>query len=81
MVQKERGDLSPTLGALMAEKQKEAMERGIERGLETGLLKGEEGSKKKLALTLLREGFEVDYVAQLTNLSAAEVEKLRETLM
>ena len=65
MVQFESGDLSPTFADLVAIERKEAMEQGEER------------SKKNIALTLLGEDFEVEYIAKLTGLSVEEVEKLK----
>ena len=76
MVQFDRNDLSPTLAELAAIERKEARERGLEQGLEQGL----EKSKKHFALTLLGEGFEVDYIAKLTELDVEEVMKLKEAL-
>ena len=76
MVQFESDDLSPTLADLAKIERKEALEEGLEKGRELGL----EQSKKNIALVLLEEGSEVDYVAKITKLTIAEVEKLKEAL-
>lgn len=67
MVQYERDDLPPTLAGWAEIELKEAME------------KGKEENKKEIALTLLNEGFEVDYISKLTKLSVTEVNKLKES--
>jgi len=77
MVQFDSDDLSPTLADLAKIERKEALEEGLEKGRELGL----EQSKKNIALVLLEEGSEVDYVAKITKLSIAEVVKLKKTLM
>ncbi|MCZ2260944.1 hypothetical protein [Sporosarcina sp. G11-34] len=73
MVQYESGDLSPTLADLARIEGKEALEEGLEQGLEQGL--------RSVALTMLQENLEVEYIAKLTKLSVAEVEKLKEAHM
>lgn len=80
MVQYERDHLSPTLADLAAIERKEAMERGLKLGEKIGEVKGEEKGKKNIALTLLDEGFDIDYIAKLTKLSVAEVVELKKTL-
>ena len=77
MVQFENNDLSPTLAELAAIERKEALEQGIVQGLEQGT----ENSKKHFALILLGEGFEMDYIAKLTELDVEEIKKLKKTLM
>ena len=72
MVQYESDDLSPTLADLVRIERKEALEEGLEQGLEQGL--------RNVALTMLKEDLEVEYIAKLTKLSIAEVEKLKKTL-
>lgn len=65
MVQFEKNDLPPTVADLIENERKEALEQGL----------------KNVALTMLQEDLEVEYIAKLTNLSIAEVEKLKKTLM
>ena len=77
MVQFESNDLSPTLAELAAIERKEAMEQGVVQGLEQGA----EKNKKHIALTLLGEGFDVDYIAKITELDVEEVKRLKETLI
>lgn len=85
MVQYESEDLSPTLADLVEIERKEALEQGIEQGIgqgrEQGLEQGLEQGKRNIALALLEEGSEVDYIARVTKLSVAEVEKLKKTLI
>ncbi len=71
MVQFDSNDLSPTLAELAAIERKEALEQGI--------VQGTEKSKKHFALTLLGEGFDVDYIAKLAELDVEEVMKLKKT--
>jgi len=68
MIQSEREDLSPTLAELIA----------FERG--EGEERGKQVERKNLALSLLRDDFEVAYIAKLTKLSVAEVEELKASL-
>lgn len=76
MVQFDRHDLPLTFAELIAIERKEGLEQGLKQGLEKGI----ENSKKHFALTLLGEGFEVDYVAKLTELDVEEVQKWKKTL-
>ena len=76
LVQFDCNDLSPTLAALAAIERKEAMEQAFEQGYKQGI----EKNKKRFALTMLGEGFEVDYIAKLAELDVEEVMKLKETL-
>lgn len=80
MVQNDRNDLSPTHAEFMAIEQQEALERGIEKGIEQGIGQGLENGKKSVALALLSEDFEVDYIAKLTGLSVIEIEKMKKAL-
>ena len=61
MVQFEKNDLPPTVADLIETERKEALEQGL----------------KNVALTMLQENLEVEYIAKLTKLSVAEIEKLR----
>lgn len=81
MVQFEKNDLPPTIADLFKTERKEGIKQGIEQGREQGREQGIEQSNKNFALALLRENFEVDYLAKLTGLTVAEVEKLKKTLM
>ena len=65
MVQFEKNDLPPTVADLIETERKEALEQGT----------------KNIALALLEEGSEVDFIAKITKLSVVEVEKLKKTLM
>jgi len=56
MVQNELDDLSPTLADLAEIEWQKAFEQGLEQGLEK--------SKKNVALAMLDEGSEVDFIAK-----------------
>lgn len=66
MNQSESGELPLTLADLAESERKEALKEGLEQGL------------KNVALTMLQEDLEVDFIAKLTKLSVAEIEKLKE---
>lgn len=69
MVQSESDDKLITVAELMEIERKKAFEEGFEIGLKIVV--------KSAALTLLEDGYEVDYIAKLTGLTVAEVEKLK----
>ncbi len=52
------------------------LEKGIEQGLEQGIEQG----VKKVVLEMLRKGTSTDFIAEVTHLEKAEIEKLREML-
>ena len=69
MVQSESDDKHLTFAELIEIERKKAFEEGFEIGLKIVV--------KSAALTLLEDGYEVDYIAKLTGLTVAEVEKLK----
>ena len=74
MVQSESDDKHLTFAELIEIERKKAFEEGFEIGLKIGL----KIVVKSTALTLLEDGYEVDYVAKLTKLTVAEVKQLKE---
>jgi len=50
--------------------------KGELRGKQKGFLLGEKEKSKQIALNLLQENFSVQKVAQITNLTVAEIEDL-----
>jgi predicted transposase/invertase (TIGR01784 family) len=52
---------------------------GINIGLEKGIEKGMIEEKRLFSVNLLSKGFDVQYVAELTGLSSADVVKLKDT--
>ncbi|MBI1922723.1 PD-(D/E)XK nuclease family transposase [Candidatus Poribacteria bacterium] len=56
---------------------REGLEEGLREGHERGLQEGLRQGKEQIALSLLREGADVDLVARTTGLNREEIEKLR----
>ena len=54
----------------------EGLELGLERGLEQGRTEGEAAATVKLARAMKAKGLETEAIAEITGLSAEEVEKL-----
>ena len=52
------------------------IEKGIEKGREEGIEKGREEERKKLALSMLKDDFNVDIIIRHTGLVKAEIEHL-----
>ena len=56
------------------------IEEGIERGREEGIERGRETNKKNIALIalkMLKEGLDKAFISKITNLSEAEIIKLK----
>ena len=54
----------------------EGIELGIEKGIEKGIPQGEILKARKIAKEMKARGFQIDVIAELTNLSIEEIEKL-----
>jgi predicted transposase/invertase (TIGR01784 family) len=52
------------------------VEEGLKKGLEKGLKKGEIQKAQKVALKMLREGFDRDTICRLTDLSIEQLQAL-----
>ena len=50
-----------------------AVEKGIEQGIEQGILKGEDQTKKMIAVNLAKAGTPVDIITKVTGLTEAEI--------
>jgi predicted transposase YdaD len=57
---------------------KEGMEIGMEKGLERGMEKGMEKGIKKVALNLIEQDTDVTFIAKVTGLKLAEINRLKE---
>ena len=53
------------------------IEEGIEKGIEKGIERGRETNKKNIALKMLKEGLDKAFISKITNLSEAEIIKLK----
>ncbi|MEA1980991.1 MAG: Rpn family recombination-promoting nuclease/putative transposase, partial [candidate division Zixibacteria bacterium] len=56
---------------------KEGLEQGLEQGIEQGIEQGLKKEKRKVALNLIKKGFDNDTISDVTGLEEKEVEKLR----
>jgi predicted transposase/invertase (TIGR01784 family) len=52
------------------------MAKGIEKGMEKGIEKGMEKNAIKIALAMHKDGFHIEKIAQLTDLSVEQITKL-----
>ncbi len=55
-------------------------EKGKKEGKKEGRIEGEQAAKQEIAAEMLRKGFSVDVVADLTHLEKDEIEKLKKTI-
>ena len=55
----------------------EGMEKGIEKGMEKGIEKGMEKGMEKVAVRMLEQNMELQLIAQITNLSIQQLQKLK----
>lgn len=58
---------------------KEAEERAYQEAFEEAFKKGQEEVAEEVARNLLKEGYEIEWIAEVTGLSKEQMEKLRET--
>jgi len=58
----------------------EGKELGIEEGKKVGLQHGKELGRKEIALSMLKKGYEVEDVHELTQLSIERIHELKEEL-
>ena len=54
-----------------------AEETGMEKGMKKGMKKGEESKTKEVAIKMLRKRIDEVMIAEVTNLTLEEIEKLR----
>ncbi|MDI3477328.1 MAG: hypothetical protein PWQ59_853 [Thermoanaerobacterium sp.] len=59
-----------------SEMYKMIIEKGMQKGIEKGIEKGEKEKSIKIAKKLLKEGMDIDKVADITELNKDEVKKL-----
>ena len=52
-------------------------ERGKEKGRELGIKEGKELERKEIALNMLKKGYEIEDVRELTRLSTEEIHKIK----
>jgi len=55
----------------------EGKELGIEEGKKVGLQHGKELERKEIALNMLKKGYEIEDVRELTRLSTEEIHKIK----
>ena len=80
MVQFDSGDWSPTMEAVFAKIREDGERRGIEKGIEQGLEQGLEQGVTKVVLEMLKKGFTIDVIVEVTHLEREKIEELRATL-
>ena len=61
----------------MEKGREEGMEKGREEGIEKGREEGRETNKKNIALKMLKEGLDKAFISKITNLSEAEIIRLK----
>ena len=54
------------------------MEQGEKRGEEKGMQIGARAEKEKIALGMMAEGYDLDSISRITELSREELERLRD---
>lgn len=57
---------------------RQGMKRGIEEGIEKGIKQGTLKEKREIATKLLKSGFDINLIQEITNLSTKEIEDLKE---
>lgn len=58
---------------------KRGLEEGHEKGREKGLEEGNQQATEKIALSLISEGLDTEFIARTTGMSEADIEKLRQS--
>ena len=53
--------------------------RGLEEGHEKGLEEGNQQTTEKIALSLISEGLDTEFIARTTGMSEVDIEKLRQS--
>jgi hypothetical protein len=71
----DRKNPPPTLTSL-GELKREWKEEGIKKGIQKGIKKGDEERQRKVARKMLKEGFSVEVIERLTELSEEEIKEL-----
>ncbi len=74
---KEDQMMKSTYDRLIDEGIEKGMEKGIEKGMEKGIEKGIEKGKTEVALRMLEQNMELQLIAQTTNLSIQQLQRLR----
>jgi predicted transposase/invertase (TIGR01784 family) len=52
------------------------LERGVEKGVEQGIEQGKLTEKLKMAQTMLKQGFDIEMIVKITEMSKAELLRL-----
>jgi len=55
-------------------------ERGKEKGRELGIKEGKELERKGIALSMLKKGYEIEDIHELTQLPVKQIQELKEDL-
>ncbi|WP_350224339.1 hypothetical protein [Lysinibacillus sp. fls2-241-R2A-57] len=56
----------------------QGLEQGIEQGLEQGIERGEKKKQQEIALKMLQKGIDLETIAEFTELTLSEINKLKE---
>ncbi|MFJ3387866.1 Rpn family recombination-promoting nuclease/putative transposase [Lysinibacillus sp. NPDC086135] len=60
--------------------EKEGLAKGIKQGIEQGIEQGEKKKQQEIALTMLQKGIDLETIAEFTELTLTEINKLKEQL-
>ena len=75
-IKKEGERIMFSLQDSMNEVREEGLKEGIKKGIEKGIEKGREEERRKLALSMLKDDFNIEVIRKHTNLSEAEIRRL-----
>lgn len=60
--------------------EKRGLKQGIEKGIEKGIKKGIEQNSEKIAIKMLKKGWDINEISELTELTSKEILKLKDKL-
>jgi predicted transposase/invertase (TIGR01784 family) len=70
-------DLNNVIETAESKGEKRGEAKGEARGIVKGKLQGKQEEKLEIARTMLAKGLEIDFIAEITQLSKEEIEKLK----
>jgi len=56
----------------------QGLEQGLEQGIEQGIERGEKKKQQEIALKMLQKGIDLETIAEFTELTLSEINKLKE---
>ena len=59
---------------------KNGMEKGIEKGMKRGMKRGMKNGIEKIAIKLLKQGLDFEFVKKVTEIPIEEIEKIKAKL-